>query len=238
MSSCADTLRGMTSDEARAVLTQFNDELGKPAQWPAPVEFADSLALCALNSVYSLRARSAIGQKAVRNYRAFRKGAGGDADTDNATDLLAAIDAAGGPVRFASEVLGVSNVLPGTRRLKSQGLYEGASRLVAIGVNTTVDIRDASEDKLVEYGSEWMRTKGLSTASWDYVLMNAGSDGVKVDSMVKRFVARALGREPRSLKISQVKAVLAEVARELGTDRRTLDRAVWIYESERARRRR
>jgi hypothetical protein len=34
-------------------------DLGDPSDWGAPVEFRDSLALCALNSAYSLRGSSA-----------------------------------------------------------------------------------------------------------------------------------------------------------------------------------
>lgn len=54
----------MTTDtHLEKVLAAIRSDLGDPATWGAPVEMQDSLALCALNSAYSLQNTSA----AVRN---------------------------------------------------------------------------------------------------------------------------------------------------------------------------
>jgi hypothetical protein len=48
---------GMT--ELDLLVKVIAEDLCDPSGWSAPVEFHDSLALCALNSAYSLRASSA-----------------------------------------------------------------------------------------------------------------------------------------------------------------------------------
>lgn len=44
--------------DVHILLKAIAKDLGDPIGWSAPVEFRDSLALCALNSAYSLRATS------------------------------------------------------------------------------------------------------------------------------------------------------------------------------------
>lgn len=55
--------------ELQSLVTAITDDLGDPDSWQAPVEFLDSLALCALNSVYTLRATSASAIRVLNRYR-------------------------------------------------------------------------------------------------------------------------------------------------------------------------
>ena len=66
------------STDLGGLLTAVQQDLGDSANWQCPVEFHDSLALCALNSAYSLRATSASVKKVISLYRLFViKGVGG-----------------------------------------------------------------------------------------------------------------------------------------------------------------
>lgn len=233
----AISLRGMTTDDVRAVRAEVERVLGDPASWPPPVEFPNSLALCALNSVYSLQSGSAAGRNVFRRYRAFRQSVGADANYDHGSDLLDVIDTAGGPEGFANDVVVNRGTLRPTGRLKSEGLYEGVGRLGALGVNTAADLRELSEDRFLEVGREWRKTNGLGPASWDYLTMNAGVvDGMKVDRMVRRFFRRAVDESSVRIADSRIKGAFSIVAEELGTNLRSLDHAVWDYESPLAKR--
>ena len=90
----------MTDDQLQRVLDAVRTDLGDPNTWGAPVEMRDSLALCALNSVHSLRAGTPSVRRVLRHYRDHRAAAGADPEKDSGPDLRAVIDAAGGPVRF------------------------------------------------------------------------------------------------------------------------------------------
>jgi hypothetical protein len=227
----------MTTDDVQALHAEVERVLGNPASWPPPVEFQDSLALCALNSVYSLQSGSAAGRNVFRRYRTFRLSVGADANHDNGSDLLEAIDSAGGPEPFATDVLVNRGTLRPTGRLKSEGLHEGVGRLVAVGVNTTAELRGLSAEGFLAVGCEWRKTHGLGQASWDYLTMNAGiADGMKVDRMVRRFFRRAVGEPSGTIADSRIKSAFSTVAVDLGTDLRSLDHAVWDHESPQAKR--
>ena len=116
-----------------ALLAAIVADLGDPATWQAPVEFRDSLALCALNSAYSLRSRS---NSVVRLLDRFRERFP-DANKASGPDLLRAMDATGGPESFAREVLGNKTMLPGTSRQRTVGIYQALQNLAAPEVAVT-----------------------------------------------------------------------------------------------------
>lgn len=103
------------------LVQDFTEDLGDPSEWSAPVEFRDSLALCALSSAFSLRGSSAAATNVLAHYRKFRP----TADTESGPDLLKAMDSAGGPADFARDVLCNVSKLPGTNRLRPEGVYGG-----------------------------------------------------------------------------------------------------------------
>ncbi|MCT2978312.1 hypothetical protein EFN79_06000 [Propionibacterium freudenreichii] len=117
------------STDLGGLLTAVQQDLGDSANWQCPVEFHDSLALCALNSAYSLRATSASVKKVISLYRESRA----TADTDSGPDLLQFMQEAGGPEDFARDVLQNLSKLPGTSRLRTVGIHEAlTNRLFVI----------------------------------------------------------------------------------------------------------
>ena len=62
--------------------------------------------------------------------------------------------------------------------------------------------------------------------------MLLGAPGVKPDRMIHRFVKEATGRP---LTNAEADALVTAAAERLATEAHELDRAIWSYESERAR---
>lgn len=217
----------MTDDMVQRVLASVRSELGDPAAWGAPVEMRDSLALCALNSAHSLRASSVSVRNVLRRYREHRVAAGADPDEDSGPDLVAVIDAAGGPQAFSDDVTLNHSKLPGTNRLRAQGIDEALRHLEALGVTTTAQLRDrAGED---DVRRAWTSVKGLGPLSWQYLLMNTGIGSLtKPDVMIRRFLSRATGE---SVSVTRATQLLTALAQELNVEVRALDRAIWLHES-------
>lgn len=217
----------MTDDQLQRVLVAVRSELGDPDTWGAPVEMRESLALAALNSVHTLRAGTPSVIRVMRRYRAHRVAEGADPETDSGPDLIAAIDAAGGPEDFSRDVTRNQSKLPGTKRLRADGIREALGNLEASGVTTAALLRERAEDD--EVRRAWTRVKGLGPLSWQYLLMNAGIGSLtKPDVMIRRFLGRAVGEK---VSVARATKLLTDAAQELGVETRALDRAIWLYES-------
>ena len=201
--------------------------LPAPADWTEPPGYPDSLALCAIDSVYSLQSRYSATVRVLDRYRAARRAEGADPAHDGATDLLDAIDRSGGPVGAAVHLLGSQAKAPGTRGavLKSAALAQAVAGLRGLGVETTADLRAADP---VAAGSVW-RVRGLGPVSWEYLLMLAGTQGVKADTMVRRFVTTAVGAGSLVSSERAGTAVKAVAAR-LDVTERAFDHAIWGYQ--------
>lgn len=218
---------GMT--ELDLLLKAIAEDLGDPSGWSAPVEFPGSLALCALNSAYSLRGSSAAATNVLARYRAFRP----TAETDSGADLMKAIDSAGGPADFARGILHNESKLPGTNRVRPEGIHEGLSRLAAMEtpVITTEHLRTAVADGNASVKAAWLSVKGFGALAWSYLIMNAGvSTETKPDVMVRRYLARVLG-DGNNLTPARTRQLLQLAAAELNVEPRDLDRAIWLHES-------
>jgi hypothetical protein len=218
---------GMT--ELDLLVKAIADDLGDPSDWSAPVEFRDSLALCALNSAYSLRGSSAAATNVLARYRAFRP----TADTDSGTDLIMAMDSAGGPADFARDILRNESKLPGTNRLRPEGIYDGLSRFAALdtAVTSTEQLRTAATNGSTSAKKAWLSVKGFGPLAWSYLIMNSGvSTETKPDVMVQRYLARALGAHDR-LTPARTRQLLQLAATKLAVEPRDLDRAIWLHES-------
>lgn len=211
------------------LVTAIAKDFGDPSDWRAPVQFYDSLALCALNSAYSLRASSAAATNILARYRALRP----MADTDSGPDLIEAIDNAGGPVNFARDVLRNESKLPGTNRVRPEGIHEGLSLLAALDtpVTTTEHLRTAATDGSTSAKTAWLSVNGFGTLAWSYLIMNAGvTTETKPDVMVQRYLVRVLGNDHK-LDTVRTRELLQLAAAKLAVEPRDLDRAIWIHES-------
>ncbi|WP_029291285.1 hypothetical protein [Cellulomonas sp. HZM] len=222
----------MTSD-AEAVRALVDAQLAAPDTWKDPSGYRGSLALCVLDSVFSLRATYPATARVLKRFRAARKAAGSDPDVDNLADLVAAIDEVGGPERAAGPALfSNGSYAPGTVRkgrrgvLKAEAVYDGATGLLAVGISTIEDLRANTP------GAEaaWLAVRGLGWVSWDYLRMLTGETGVKADTMLQRFVATALN-VPK-VTGERAKGAVTEAAELMTVDARVLDHAIWLYQRE------
>jgi hypothetical protein len=126
-----------------AVEKLVRDKLGEPSLWVEPDGYRDSLALCAIDSVYSLQSHYTATIHVLDRYRTHRREQGGDPNKDGAPELLAAIQHVGGPAAAADDLFRNRANAPGTKRLKSESLVEAVGRLLDIGVETTAHLRSA-----------------------------------------------------------------------------------------------
>ena len=225
------------TDDALAVADAALTTLGPQDAWEGFRGYPDSLALCAIDSTFSLQARYSTVGNVIDRYRTIRVRQGGSPETDGTRDLLAAIEAHGGAHASAESLFENKSLAPGTKRRKSEALYAAASALDSIGIHTTDDLRRAAarDDTRVPVARAWLGTKGLGNASWNYLLMLAGRDGVKADRMIMRFVQRAVGSEHVSG--DRAHHAVLQAAEKLAVPATVLDHTIWRYESSRASRR-
>lgn len=224
----------LIEDDRDAVLASVETHLGDPGLWVEPAGYRDSLALAAIDSVFSLRTRYTSVVAILGRYREARRAAGANPDTDGARELLETIAEAGGP-DGAAQTLFTRNVSPGTRILKVESLIRGVSALQDAGVETSKDLRQAGEAP--ELRRAWLRQHGLGKASWDYLLMNVGVDGSKADTMLIRFVTSALNSAER-LTPERAQDAVHAAADSLGVSRKILDHTIWRFQSKAAASRR
>lgn len=205
----------------------IDGRLGPRDAWVQPGAYRNSSALAAVNSVFSLAVRFGTVLKVIERYRSVRRATGADPERDSFSDLIAAIDAQGGPVDASREVMfdclhRVPNLRPPF--LKTQVLYSAAGRMVAAGLDTAQELRD--EDPKTVYAA-WRGT-GLKWVSCRYLLMRVGADGVKADRMII-LVTAALELNRDSAQ--RAETLLSAAARELGVSASTLDHRAWLYQS-------
>ena len=200
-----------------------------PAGWAHPVEFRDSLALCALHSVFSLRAAPGTATGVVARYRVFRP----TADTDGGPDLLRVMEDAGGPARFAREVLVTESKLPGTVRVRTMGIHEGLSRLAALDVpvTTAAHLRALTAVTSGPARRAWLSVRGFGPLAWSSLLVDAGpGSGSRPGAPVQRYLTRVLDKDAGTTPVWAWQ-VLESAARELAVKPGALGRAIWFHES-------
>jgi len=136
-------------------------------------------------------------------------------------------------------VLGNHQHSPGTSVLKEVNLLRIAEAFLEQNVRSSADLDEyvklAHGDRPA---SPWWprhptfgRIAGVADQTWNYFLMLAGHTGVKVDRMICRYVARAVGAEPDDIAPKRAAQLVAEAAAELGADPHELDHAIWAFES-------
>ena len=215
------------ASDVDAVVKLVRETLGDSSAWEEPAGYPDSLALCAIDSVYSLQSRYSAVVRVLDHYRAYRREQGGNPYRDGAPELLAVIEELGGPAAVADGLFRNRAKAPGTKggRLKSEALAEAVGRLRDIGVETAADFRTADKSQAWR---AW-QVKGLGAVSWDYLLMLSGAQGVKADTMVRRFVTEAVG-ESGLVSMDRAERAVKAAAERFGLTQRTLDHAIWLYQ--------
>lgn len=211
------------------LLAHCDAVLGDPKEWLVPTGYPSSLALCVIDSIWSLGVRyTGTVIPVLTRYRNYRKG---DADRDSLTDLLQVFNELGGPEGFADKI--------GTRHrtsthlgapLKAAAAHEAALALYDHGVDTVGDLLSTLNEPHPHIERAWRKTPGQrsSDIGWRYLLLLVGVDEVKPDRMICRFVATAL-REP-SVSSTRAAKLLTDAAHKRSWAVRSMDHAAWQYQ--------
>ncbi|MGV0742639.1 heme peroxidase [Mycolicibacterium sp. XJ870] len=206
-------------------------DLGDPAFWFSPDGYPNSLALCAIDAIYSTGARYGMVGKVIGRYRSYRAEQGGDADTDGIPELLATIHELGGPDPWASQI--------GNRRptstaanapLRSVAIFQVAEALAALEIHTTENLRAVADDDERRDRAEaaWCAAPGQrSGITWDYAQMLAQIPGGNADRVVVGYVARVIG----PVDAGRAAELVRGVADAAGWSATALDHAIWRFES-------
>jgi hypothetical protein len=165
--------------------------------WPnltAPTGYPDGLALCIVDSIWSMGVRYGAVENVLREYRTWLDPRQRSlADRRSATELVTDIETAGGPAAFADLVKNHGRTSTRNGVLKSEAVYEAAIALSRLGVTTTSRLREVFAEPEVE--EAWRRVHGQrSGISWHYLRILAGIEDIKADRMICRFVATASGQ--------------------------------------------
>ncbi|QCW49533.1 hypothetical protein FE634_02285 [Nocardioides dongxiaopingii] len=209
MSDAEDVVRGVREAGIEAqVVTDYG--------WPGQIELALVDSVMSIRARYGTETSGVLGR--VLRYRSVTKRNPLDdltefsrLDPEELRDLLG-LQRSGG-------------------RLKSEICLDVAQRLVDAGVVSASDVEaDRPAHKLA-----WTGTVGLGWVTWEYFTMLLGHPGVKADTMVNRFVSKAIGVKTADAK--RAHGAVTGAAELLGVQARDLDHAIWRHESGRSVRR-
>jgi hypothetical protein len=222
----------MTVAEADVALLvgACRDRLGDPASWREPDGYPDSLAMCVLDSIWSVGInydRHVV--PVLKRYVEARGVEGLSACRDGADDL-AQVLAVTTADDFATLVGSRHRTSTRNGILKAEAVQRAVQVLFDAGLVSAADARAADEAALDRARAEWLRIPGQrSGITWRYMLMLAGLEDVKPDRMIVRFVSRALDR-PRPVGVEEARVLVVAAAEELGVSQRTLDHTIWNYQ--------
>ncbi len=207
-------------------------ELGDPSTWERPTGYRSSLALCVVDSIWSIGIRYSTVKKVLNLYlheRGLEGLSASQACTDGPTEFLAWYEALGqpsSPERLAEAVQNRNRTSSRGGVLKAEAVIQAMTLLQQLGIETT----DALLEREDELGSLWKSQIAgqRSGISWAYLLMLAGKPGVKPDRMVHRFMTR-MGA-PRRMSPEEFVALIhteLDDSRIIPTD---IDHQIWLTE--------
>lgn len=230
------------SDSPPELISALNRDLAVDAIAPHPERWAH-LPLCALDAVYSARARyHDTVLPMLRRYIAFSAIAVPTCARDQLLDkdkertvssLVIQIEESGAEV-FATDVLQNRSRL--ARRLKAEVVLDLCRSLVGSGIERLSDMRAAEDRDATGLEHLIRRVHGIGPALSRYFLMLAGNDRrSKPDTMILGYLERALGRRPTPVEAEALIVAAADVLRhDVPTiTPRALDNAIWTFESTR-----
>ncbi len=187
-----------------------------------------SLSICIIDCVYSLRARYfSITVPIVKRYANHYTNGNIYDSKDDLKDLMNHINEAGGYEEFAINVLNNRQQLSG--RLKSEICYELADKMTRLlGINTLNDFRNYKNLELLDMVLR--SVKGFKDAGVNYLYMLAGDQNkCKPDVHVHRCIKDAIDRDITNDECQELFTLAVE---ELKSDYpkltvRKLDSLVW-----------
>lgn len=222
----------LIDDDVRAMLAAVAALLGDPRGWEVPGGHA-SVGLAVIDAVWSIGVRYQSVDNVIARYRAQRRSAGADPDTDRPADVRAFIESCGGPEAFAERMGNRQRTSTRNGILKAEAVLLEARILESEGVALPADLFSASSERLDELQRRWSTVPGQgSGVSWRAFSLVVGLDEVKPDRMIRRYVATALGRaRETAVGVEEARALVMATAAELGVSPRDLDYAIWSYQS-------
>lgn len=212
---------------------QIEEDLGHDEhRWFDPTGYP-SVALCLLDSVYSIGVRYSGVVGFLQRYSELREKQGGAAERDKPADLVESIDQVGGVDKFAEETSCRWRTSTRSGILKAEAARDLAEILNRAGLHTVEDVREqlgtVELQEASPVKSEWLSVRGQrSGLTWNYFLMLARVQGVKADRMIIRYVSRALDRH---VKQEEAATLVRGVAERMDVDTIRLDHAIWRKES-------
>jgi hypothetical protein len=196
--------------EVEAVTAHCRAVLGPKDKWRAPPGWPGCLALCLLDSAWSIDSDyEAVVRPLVGRYRDHRRAQGATPEQDSLADLLTLYEQVGGPDGFAARIGNrrPAHTKPGAPS-RAQAVHSTAEALLAAGVDTTADLLRSVAGPHGGLKRAWRRVPGNGTAGWRYLLMLAGDEHVKPDRMVRRFVSAALPVEAGTITLDRAARLL------------------------------
>jgi hypothetical protein len=220
-----------TDDDVRATIASVEALLGAPDSWGAPDGY-ESVGLALIAAVWSIGVRYQSVENVLARYRAERLATGQDAAADRPEDVRRFIEACGGPEAFALRMRNQQRTSTRNGILKAEAVYVEAQMLESEGVGVAADLARADLARLRE---RWATVPGQrSGVSWHAFAMLAGFEDVKPDRMIRRYLASALGRAGETaVGAEEARAIVMAAAERLGVSPRSLDYAIWAYQSRR-----
>lgn len=211
-------------------------ELGDPAGWRIPTGYPKSLALCVMDSIWSIGIRYSIVEGVLDRYLT-QIGLGGLTASQSCLEgpraFLTWVDAQG-----ASEPKGewLADRLGNRNRTSSRGgvlkadaVIQACELLREEGIETPSELLD-NQVRLEPFWRSRV-TGQKSGISWKYLLMLAGQSGVKPDRMIHRFMTR-IGAPP-GVTLEQFVDQIVCAVNLPAIDARVVDHRIWTIERSR-----
>jgi hypothetical protein len=123
---------------------------------------SDGLAVCVLDALYSADDLGAGEAAAVLElYRELREQDWGDPATDGIEELVAQIDAIGGPAMWADLIRKrLPEASTRVEMLRATAVIEAGELLIAAGVRSTAELRAADAQAVAHLQRSWKRMAG------------------------------------------------------------------------------
>ena len=211
------------------------NELGDPSGWPRPDGYPNSLALCVIDSIWSIGIRYSTVVQVLDRYLTARGENGLEAcqsHQEGPRAFLAWFSGPSGPhtpERLSELVANRNRTSSKNGVLKATAVVQAMQLLSGEAIESTEDLRtrgDSVKDK-------WTSTVPgqRSGISWSYLLMLAGEPGVKADRMVMSFMKRMSA--PSQMTADQFVDLVVQEINDPRIDATNVDHQIWLTERSR-----
>ena len=224
----------MTSENHLVDVDKILRVLGNTSDWNNPAGYRSSLALCVMDSIWSIGIRYQTVEMVLNRYLKARGYAGlkeSQSCLDGPRALLEWVEALSMPGGTPAEVF--SGAVQNKNRtssvngiLKAEAVLQACFLLKSMGIDSPKDLLAQSDVVEPLWCSE---VKGQASGiSWRYLLMLSGQSGVKPDRWIISFMQRmgvGAGMSPKDF----VQTIVAGIGQE-DIDATAVDHRIWSLE--------